>query len=347
MLLFTSAACEKHANANSSVEVPSRYPAMLAGIESARALGAKVERRAFESATEGELLAVHDRDYLRLLRETSAAGGGHLDADTAVNGRSWEATLAASGAAAAAVEAALDGAASLALVRPPGHHAGPGYAMGFCLTNHAAHAAAHALRLGVRRVAVLDWDVHHGNGTQDVFYARDDVLYLSVHRGGFFYPGTGRVGETGAGAGEGFTANAPLPARSGEAVFTAALEGIFARILREYEPEVIVVSAGFDAHALDPLGGMELPSAAFGRFAAGLAGLAREIGAAPPALITEGGYSPRALTESVAATVVGAESRDGSWSRSGGGPVGGYGSLPRPVEEARRALAVHWPGLRR
>jgi acetoin utilization deacetylase AcuC-like enzyme len=208
--------------------------------------------------------------------------------------------------------------------------------MGFCLTNHAAVAAGHALAGGLERVALLDWDVHHGNGTQDIFYADDRVLYLSVHQSPF-YPGTGRTGEVGEGEGAGFTVNVPLPAASGEDAYAAAFAGVFVPVLREFCPELMVVSAGFDAHAADLLGGMALETDSFARFAALLSSLARELGAAPLALVLEGGYNLEALTGSVAATVRGAGEEPPEWEYAGG---------VEPVEESRLALAPFWEGLR-
>ena len=208
--------------------------------------------------------------------------------------------------------------------------------MGFCLTNHAAVAAGHALAAGVGRVALLDWDVHHGNGTQDIFYADDRVLYLSVHQSPF-YPGTGRSGEVGEGDGAGFTVNVPLPAASGEDAYAAAFAGVFVPVLREFRPGLVVVSAGFDAHAADLLGGMALETGSFARFAALLSSLARELGAAPLALVLEGGYNLEALAGSVAATVRGVGEEPPGWEYADG-----FG----PVEESRAALAPFWEALR-
>lgn len=338
MLIFTSPVCEAHVNVNAPVESPRRYPAMLAGLKRAERSGAKLEYPDVRPATDEQLLRVHARSYLDSVREASEAGGGHLDPDTALNGSSWEVARLSSGAAVGAVEGAMSGEASFAVVRPPGHHAGPSYAMGFCLTNHAAVAAAHARSLGAGRVAVLDWDVHHGNGTQDIFYGRADVLYLSVHRGGMFYPGTGRVDEVGEGAGEGFTVNVPLPACSGCEPYRDAFAGVFLPVLEEYAPEVVIVSAGYDAHAADPLGGMALDTASFRNLASSMAGLCRSVGARPPAFVAEGGYDLISLSEGVAATIEGAENGDDA-------VIGRYGTS-RYVEEARETLSRYWKCLR-
>jgi acetoin utilization deacetylase AcuC-like enzyme len=294
-----------------------------------------VEWRPCVPAEEEALAAVHDPSYLNGLQEMSVAGGGYLSLDTAVGAGSWEAASFASGAACSALESALAGETAFAIARPPGHHAGRDYGMGFCLTNHAAVAAGQALSRGLEKVAILDWDVHHGNGTQDIFYADDSVLYLSVHQSPF-YPGTGRAGEAGDGEGLGFTVNVPLPAGSGEDLYAAAFAGVFVPLLREFGPGVILISAGFDAHADDLLGGMALGSDAFGRFAAEISALSHELGAAPPAFILEGGYNLDALTASVAATMQGVDERVPGWEYTGG---------VRQVEKSREVLAPFWRSL--
>jgi acetoin utilization deacetylase AcuC-like enzyme len=333
--VYSDPASERHVNDLAGVESPERFPAALAGVEKAEQSGVPVEWRPCNPAEEKALAAVHDPAYLDGLREMSAAGGGYLSLDTAVGAGSWEAASFASGAACAALESALAGETAFAIARPPGHHAGRDYGMGFCLTNHAAVAAGQALSRGLEKVAILDWDVHHGNGTQDIFYAEASVLYLSVHQSPF-YPGTGRAGEVGKEEGLGFTVNVPLPAGSGEDLYAAAFAGVFVPVLREFGPGVILVSAGFDAHEDDLLGGMALGSDAFGRFAAEISALCRELGAAPPAFILEGGYNLDALAESVAATMRGVGERAPGWEYAGG---------VRQVEKSREALAPFWRSL--
>jgi acetoin utilization deacetylase AcuC-like enzyme len=280
-------------------------------------------------------MRVHTGRYVERLRELSEAGGGYLDPDTALGPGSFEVAALASGAACAAVDSALAGEASFAVVRPPGHHAGAAYAMGFCLFNHAAVAAAHARSLGVGRVAVLDWDVHHGNGTQDVFYGDGEVLYLSVHRSPF-YPGTGKAEEAGEGEGLGFTVNVPLPGRSGRTS------------TRRRSPGSRSGPAGVRTRAPDrlrrlrrprggPARGMGLEADSFARFAALLSAVCREAGAPPPAFVLEGGYDLDALARSVAATVRGAHEDAPGWEYAGG---------VRPVERSRAALAPYWKSLR-
>ena len=337
MHVYSDPASERHVNYLAPVESPARFPAALAGVEEAERSGARVERRSCKAAEEDALIRVHPPAYLDYLRELSAAGHGYLSLDTALNESSWEAASLASGAACSAVESALSGEAAFAIARPPGHHARRATGMGFCLLNHAAVAAEHARSRGVERVAILDWDVHHGNGTQDIFYDDGDVLYLSVHQSPF-YPGTGKADEVGEGQGRGFTVNVPLPAGSGEQAYAAAFAGVFLPVLREFGPALILVSAGYDAHAADPLGGMSLEVASFGRFAAHLASLTSQIGAAPPALVLEGGYNLRALAGGVAATIRGVEERqDAIWE---------YMGDSRHVETARKVLAPLWESLR-
>jgi acetoin utilization deacetylase AcuC-like enzyme len=334
--VYSDPASKRHVNDLAGVESPERFPAALAGFERAEQNGVPVERSPCAPAEEEALASVHDPAYLDGLREMSAAGGGYLSLDTAVGAGSWEAASFASGAACSALESSLAGRTAFAIARPPGHHAGRDYGMGFCLTNHAAVAAGQALSRGLEKVAILDWDVHHGNGTQDIFYADASVLYLSVHQSPF-YPGTGRAGEVGKEEGLGFTVNVPLPAGSGEDLYAAAFAGVFLPVLREFGPGVILVSAGFDAHAEDLLGGMALGSDAFGRFAAEISALSHELGAAPPAFILEGGYNLDALTASVAATMRGVGERPPGWEYAGG---------VRQVEESRGALAPFWRSLR-
>src|ERR687890_657974 len=296
------------------VEAPERFPAA---------------HRPCQPAPVDALEAAHAPRYLESLEELSARGGGYVDFDTALSQDSWEAATLAAGAAVGAVESALEGTAAFAIARPPGHHAGRVYGMGFCLLNNAAVAAQYARSRGLDKVAILDWDVHHGNGTQDIFYGSEEVLSLSAHQSPF-YPGTGDAREAGEGRGKGFTGNVPLPGRSGEDLYAEAFAGFFVPILREYHPELLLVSAGYDSHSDDLLGGMRLESATFGRFAARLATLTREIGAAPPVFLLEGGYNLNALTESVAATIVGIEEQPPDWEYSGDA---------RPVEAARKALS--------
>jgi len=243
-------------------------------------------------ATRAELLRVHDAAHV----DAMAAASGRavmLDADTFTSPESYEIALLAAGAAVQAAEHALDTReTAFALVRPPGHHAERDKAMGFCLFNNVAVAAAAAIARGLSRVAIVDIDVHHGNGTQRTFYSDPKVLYVSTHQFPF-YPGTGAADETGTGAGKGFTFNVPLAAGAADAQYAAAYRTI-AGVLETYAPELLLVSAGFDAHEDDPLASMRLTTAGYGAVVKCLADTAARVGC-PMALVTEGGYDLDAL----------------------------------------------------
>ena len=211
-------------------------------------------------ATMEQLSRVHRPDYLEAIRDFADSGGGNIEPDTVLSPESFQIALTASGAACDAVSRIVESEASNALVlsRPPGHHARPDAAMGFCLINHAAVAAATALaEHQIDRVLVVDWDVHHGNGTQDIFWESEQVAFLSIHRWPF-YPGTGSRDETGSGRGLGTTRNVPLPhdtpRREYLEHFTAALE----RLAAQHRPQLVILSAGFDAHRSDPVGSLGL-----------------------------------------------------------------------------------------
>jgi acetoin utilization deacetylase AcuC-like enzyme len=246
---------------------------------------------------------VHDADYVESVREFCADGGGNWDADTVATEATWDAALAAAGLAQWAVAAALDGAdgrqTPFALGRPPGHHAVGDDAMGFCFFNNAAVASQTALDAGdADRVAVFDWDVHHGNGTQDIFYDRGDVLYASVHEEGL-YPGTGALGEVGEGDGEGTTCNVPLDAGAGDADYALAVEDVVAPVVERFDPDLLVVSAGFDAHRHDPISRMRVSTEGYASLTASVRDLADRTGAAL-AFVLEGGYGLDTLSEGVA-----------------------------------------------
>ena len=248
---------------------------------------------------------MHDPKFVEWLR-TLNGEQGYIDADTYVGPESVAIAELAAGGTVAMVDALLDGRSKrgVALVRPPGHHARPDHAMGFCLLNNIAIAAAHARARGLERVAIVDWDVHHGNGTQDAFFDDPNVLYISTHQFPF-YPGTGAVLETGEGEGKGFTVNVPLTAGGGDAVYRAAFERVILPVLEEYRPQLVLVSAGFDGSARDPLAEMTLSADAFGWMARALRGVADKSAEGRIAMVLEGGYDLVALESGLLAATKG------------------------------------------
>jgi acetoin utilization deacetylase AcuC-like enzyme len=268
------------------------------------------ERRESPEATRPQLEAVHPARLVNGIHELCVTGGGAIDADTVVSTGSWEAALHSAGGAVAVVDALLGGGGpsgegaprlAVSLHRPPGHHAEIRRSMGFCLFNNVAVAARWARDAhGVERVLILDWDVHHGNGTQDVFYDTDDVLFCSIHQWPL-YPGTGAAGETGAGAGEGYTVNMPVPPGAGDAVFASLVEHVVVPLARSYRPGLILVSAGYDAHADDPLAECNVTDEGYGEMAASVRALADELDV-PVGVVLEGGYDLGALASGFVAT---------------------------------------------
>jgi acetoin utilization deacetylase AcuC-like enzyme len=293
-----------------------------------RELAAPGERRTIE--------AVHPGTYVDRIAEISAQGGGMLDMDTVASTRSFDAALHSAGAAVRAVEALLAGDADVTFcgLRPPGHHAEPARAMGFCLFNNVAIAARRALDgLGAKRVLILDWDVHHGNGTNDIFYDTDAVLYVSIHQSPL-YPGTGSLQENGSGAGAGHTINLPVPPGAGHEVWLSLVEHVIVPVARAYAPDLVLVSAGFDAHRDDPLANCELTAETYAALSGATRALANEVGA-PLGFVLEGGYDLHALAESVAATMEAARN---------GTALQGVTSGPL-AQHARSHYAQWWPAL--
>jgi len=262
------------------------------------------ERREAPAAGEEELKLVHDAALVSSIRELCESGGGPVDADTYVGESSYRAALHAAGGACAAVRALLAGQTRLAFagVRPSGHHAEPGRAMGFCLFNNVAVAAALAIaELGAKRVFVLDWDVHHGNGTAEAFRRRSDVLFASIHQSPL-YPGTGPLSDAGSGEGEGYTLNLPVPPGSEEDLWLSLIEHVVLPAASAFDPDVVLVSAGFDAHREDPLASARLQTESFAEMARHVRALAEQVDA-PIGVVLEGGYAPAALAASATAAL--------------------------------------------
>src|SRR5215211_3721179 len=266
----------------------------------------------FNAAPDDVLARVHDPRYIAGIREFSAQGGGWLDADTPVGARSVDVAALAAGAGVAAVDAAIGGRAKrgFVLARPPGHHATPTRGMGFCLFNTIAVAAAHALGRGLDRVLIVDWDVHHGNGTQDAFYETDKVLFCSVHQWPL-YPGTGAASERGTGRGAGYTVNVPLAPGANDDAYTEVFDQLILPAANAFRPQIVLISAGFDAHADDPLSSMRVTEQGFSDLARRAVQVAEDHADGRVVAFLEGGYDPPALAASVVATLA-ALDRDGA-----------------------------------
>jgi acetoin utilization deacetylase AcuC-like enzyme len=322
--------CLAHDTGGRHPESPDRLRAVREGLSSHHGVTYVDAEPASRTAIE----AVHDPEYVAEVEQFCAAGGGRWDADTVGVEETWAASLASAGLACWAAGAALDGASGretpFSLGRPPGHHAVSDDAMGFCFFNNAAVAAQAALdgdattggtdrangdadpldanagsdgneaasESGVERVAIYDWDVHHGNGTQDIFYDRGDVLYCSVHEDGL-YPGTGEIEQTGSGEGAGRTVNAPLPAGCGDSEYLAVFDECFAPAIEDFDPDLLLVSSGFDAHEHDPISRMRVSTEGYGVLAAQARDLTAELDAGL-GFVLEGGYGLDTLAESVA-----------------------------------------------
>ncbi len=283
-------------------DTPERITAIDAALAAVDWLG--WERRGAAMVTRAELEAVHDARLIDMLERVVAVGGGPIDADTHVDAAIYRAARHASGGACAMVRALIAGEASIAFaaLRPSGHHAERSRAMGFCLFNNIAVAAQLAIdQLGVRRVFILDWDVHHGNGTAEIFRRRNDVLFASIHQANTF-PNSGLLRDAGSGAGLGYTINLPVPAGSDGELWLSLLEHVVIPAAAAFRPELVLISAGFDAHRADPLGGCLLESSDFARMARHVRDLAQQADA-PIGAVLEGGYDPPALAESVIATM--------------------------------------------
>ena len=257
------------------------------------ASGLRFDELPSRDATDAEILAVHAPDVLATVTAIADAGGGWIDGDTYVRKDSAAIARRAAGAVVTLVEHLLNGPTrrGLAIVRPPGHHATRASAMGFCLFNNVAIAA----QASAKRTLIIDWDVHHGNGTQDIFYADPRVGYFSVHQSPL-YPGTGFADERGSGAGEGATLNVPVPSGSGDDVFAKAVDQALGAFYDRIDPELVIVSAGFDAHIDDPLASCAVSTKGYGKLAANIL---RRAGPTPVAFVLEGGYDTDALASSV------------------------------------------------
>ena len=337
MLLITSPRFEEHVTPPGHPERMER--AHVFNAVAARWLERGGRTTAPRHASRAELLRVHDEEYLERI-ESTAGRAVKLDADTFTSPESVEVAALAAGAAVQAAEHALDHhEPAFALVRPPGHHAEADRAMGFCLFNNAAVAAAAARARGVPRVAIVDIDVHHGNGSQWMFYPDPSVLYVSSHQFPF-YPGTGAAGETGSGQGLGFTVNVPLEAGATDADYDLAYRALVVPVLEQFAPELTIVSAGYDAHEHDPLASMRVTTAGYGRIVGRLVGATLQHGRAL-ALVTEGGYDLAALAACLEGSIEAVDGAVGAGRRheslAAAAPRG-----ERAVAAVRAAQADYW-----
>ncbi len=337
MILLTSDRFTHHLTPPGHPERPARAEAFLRIARSWADAGHTVVEP--DMADVAALTLVHDPGYVASIADTSGRAV-RLDPDTSTSPESFDVARLAAGAAIGAVKRVLADAAepAVALVRPPGHHAERAAAMGFCLFNNIAVAAAWARTQGLSRVAIVDFDVHHGNGTQAMFYEDPSVLFISSHQYPF-YPGTGGAGEVGAGAGAGFTVNLPLEAGAGDADLDEVFRRVAVPVLDMFKPELLLVSAGFDAHVSDPLGGCQMTPAGFANLARLLTGVASRHSDGRQVYVSEGGYDIEGLSTSLNAVLHVLSGGDADDTPVPGDRTRGRAS----VAAARAALSAYWP----
>ena len=294
-----------------------------------------------EPVTTPALLRVHDQQHVEMIASTSGRRV-RLDPDTYASPESEAIARLAAGAAVTAVDRVVDGGRrALAFVRPPGHHAERDRAMGFCLYNNVAVAAAHALTRGLDKVAIVDYDVHHGNGTQWIFYDDPRVLYVSLHQYPF-YPGTGAAGDVGRGSGAGFTVNMPLEAGAGDADYDLVFRSAVLPILEAFGPDALLLSAGYDAHDRDPLGGMHVSTEEFSYMTRALRAVAERFCEGRMVVVTEGGYDLQALEACLTATLA---VMQGPTVTSTYQPDGSTTRAEAALKQVRLAHVAFWPTL--
>lgn len=325
--------CLQHSGGRHHPERPERLGAILGAIE---ARWGAMELIQPDPAPFDTIALCHNPVYITAVQRMALRGGGLWDLDTEENEHTYDAARAAAGAALRAVDFAVAGSPAFALGRPPGHHALDDRAMGFCFFNNAAIAARYAQQAhGAARVLIVDWDVHHGNGTQATFYLDGTVAYFSLHQYPF-YPMTGVLTERGAGAGDGAICNLPLPAGCGDADYLAAFRQVLTPFATRFQPDLIIVSAGYDAHEADPLAEMAITTGGFAALTAEVMALADRLCAGRLALVLEGGYSLDGLGAGVVATL---DTLDGT------PPPAIFGPVSAPVQRVlTQARVLHGLG---
>jgi acetoin utilization deacetylase AcuC-like enzyme len=320
-------------------EQPARIVAVERELEARDWLG--YERVRSPAVERSRLAAVHPESYIAAIEAAAVGGGAQIDPDTVVSGGSFAAAIHGAGGAVELVDRLLTGAAptGFSLHRPPGHHAERTRAMGFCLFNNVAVAARWALDgHGLERIMIIDWDVHHGNGTNDTFHADPRVLFVSIHQSPL-YPGSGPAGDIGSGAGTGFTVNLPVGPGAGDAIYTSLVRHVAVPLARAYAPQLLLISAGFDAHVEDPLADCTVTETGYAVMSAAVRDVGAELGA-PVGGVLEGGYALRALGRSVAVTLAELAAPPGSGAAQGSDS----GQAPE-ARTARGRLSARWPSL--
>lgn len=321
---------------------PERKERLIVTLERIKSSGLEVEFLTPRPATLEEVGMIHSPGYIDQVKTTSERGGGYLDLDTVISPRSYDAALMAAGGVITGVEAVVRGDLdnAFALVRPPGHHALPNRGMGFCVFNNVAIGARYAQKMGLEKVLIVDWDVHHGNGTSAIFYDDRSVLFFSTHEFPH-YPGTGRARELGMDGAEGFTVNVPLPRGTGDSGYLAAFEEVLKPVALEFDPDIVLVSAGQDPHSSDPLSGMNLTTYAFGYMAAAVKEIADACCQGRLVAALEGGYNLDALSYSVVAILRAFKGEAMPEMERDQDP-----RAEEKIDEVKRAIDPYWSCLR-